>query len=979
MSEEPKKEANFPEVISAGWGPDQDLYVSFTDCRLERYVCKDGMQLTDEAQLSSHVKFLTGKNRVLAMSYDLGGNKGQFYRGEKIKPTMVTPKDHHGEALEEMQKAFRVSFSDDGKKAAWVQAGAVKFRPDLSDGSPPCWTVVDVTCDTAAHGSLGPILFSPDGSQLAVVFGLTLLIGPATTEEEFDNHRVAIQILEPQPFSFSFARPNPPVQMVCAAFHPRGTEMALGCNTCQVILVNVKTKKEESESSRAMMATLSPDTGTMFQPPSTIEDCRDSSPKLDVVDVITHAPRHAPRVMLASSMGPLLQHLATRCAHGYYTAKKHDLSQSTVHACRLFADLHQHRSWVLQSLSRADDTPSLPTSHASSAATRRAETSTVSLTSANRSPALSNASDTLRPDHVKLRVWSPTGRQSFSIPQTTLNDLEKQIVRRPNHDLGCGLDASICVDNQDWSAYKVGFPLDDDYVSANDEVMECPAERTDFSCLGNEFAFWLCIAMTSFLTEYLVSGFAMELPRLLEHGLRLEDSSGATYWPGSLLTMTMSAGLLIFARVSDMYTGYLMFLGGIAWLTVWTLIPGFCHGLTMLNTSRAMQGVAIAAFTPAAFSLIGNFYPEGKRRNFVIGVYSGSAPLGCFGGFLTASALPSAKLSWFFRVAAIVAAVTFAVAILVTPRPVARKRVPDLHMDFVGAGWITCGLLLVSYALSAAPYQDGHVAGDSSFTSPAVLCSLSAGMTCLAVALRYEGWVAKCPLLPFEFFRPRNVLPLTLASLFFYATFGVWLYNSARYILLTSTTDGDTGPSGITLALWYTPTAVGGTVLCIVGGSLIHLIPTMAVIAVSAVAWVAAPLLFALAPLPLPYWTYVMPSMLCATMGIDLTFTVSVVFLSSVQPARYQGLVGAVCSSLFGLGVSFALAISGLIMDHHSDSHSAADEVEHTAYEATFFYATGSAFIGLLICLLFLRISLCSRTMVVTEDPFLQLPRPLRP
>lgn len=439
-------------------------------------------------------------------------------------------------------------------------------------------------------------------------------------------------------------------------------------------------------------------------------------------------------------------------------------------------------------------------------------------------------------------------------------------------------------------------------------------ERNKFRHFAAEVGFCFTIAMTQFLTEYLISGFAIELSNLMSKSGQNggQSQSMGIFWPASLLSLILSATLLIFARLSDMYGGYCAFMLGVAWLAVWTLIPGFFTSMIVLDVARAMQGLAIAAFMPSTFAMVGSIYPEGPRRNFVLGLYSGCAPLGFFGGLFVAAALPEEKSRWYFWIASALSAITFITAFLTVPSDRIDRRKLHLKMDWIGSVLITSGLILVSYALSVEPYANKLQPGKSGFEVPIVLGPLISGIGLLAVAFWYEGWSAKCPLLPFDFFKPKMVKALALACLCFYATYGVWLYNSAEFFQspMVITKSNGTGMSGISLALWYTPTAVGGLILCVVGGSLLHIVPTMLVLLVSGLAWIAAPLLLAFAPLPLSYWKYVFGSMLCATIGIELTFTVSIVFISSVQPLRYQGLSGALCSILVNLAISLSLSIS---------------------------------------------------------------------
>ena len=513
------------------------------------------------------------------------------------------------------------------------------------------------------------------------------------------------------------------------------------------------------------------------------------------------------------------------------------------------------------------------------------------------------------------------------------------------------------------------LPLGTEALESAPEESTRPTNRSKFRHFWAEVGFCFTIAMTQYLAEYLISGFAIELANLLGN-IQSKDGSMGIFWPASLLSLILSATLLIFARLSDLYGGYFVFLSGVAWLAIWTLIPGFCRSAIMLDVSRAMQGLAIAAFMPSTFTMVGSIYSEGPRRNIVMGLYSGCAPLGFFTGFLVAGAMPKDKPQWYFWIASALSLITFITAFLTVPSDRTDRRKLGLKMDWVGSYLITSGLILVAYALSVEPFANQDETARTGFAFPIVFGPLAAGLACLVVAIWYERWCATCPLLPFDFFRPRSVKSFSLACLCFYASYGVWLYNSAGFFQSPNGSTGaeGSGLSGMTLALWYTPTAIGGIVLCIVGGSLMHIVPIMVLLLLSAFAWIAAPLLFAVAPLPLEYWSYVVPSMLCATIGIDLTFTISIVFFSSVQPLRYQGLSGAICSILVNLAMSFALSISEIVMKKAESTiklddgpsageRSPADQSINWGFRATFVYAAASGGVGLLICILFVRIS----------------------
>lgn len=230
---------------------------------------------------------------------------------------------------------------------------------------------------------------------------------------------------------------------------------------------------------------------------------------------------------------------------------------------------------------------------------------------------------------------------------------------------------------------------------------------------------------------------------------------------------------LPFARGADMYGGYPFFFLGLAWLSVWTLVAGYCESIAFLSACRAMQGLAVAAFQPASFTLIGGVYPPGRRRNIVFGTYAACAPLGFYCGILVSGlAVQYLNWSWYFWIASILSFVTVGLAFLSIPSDLLDRRQLNLTMDWMGSFTITAGLLLVAYALAASSHTTGG------WASPRTLAAFLTGLGCLCAAAYIELRVAKCAILPCDFFKPKGVTPFIMASVFFYGSFGVFLFYS---------------------------------------------------------------------------------------------------------------------------------------------------------------------------------------------------------
>ena len=298
------------------------------------------------------------------------------------------------------------------------------------------------------------------------------------------------------------------------------------------------------------------------------------------------------------------------------------------------------------------------------------------------------------------------------------------------------------------------------------------------------------------------------------------------------------------------------------------------------------------------------------------------------------------------------AAIALVAGYLTIPIDRMNRATLDLDMDWAGSLTITSGLILVVYALSASASG-----GNSNvWTTPSVLAPFVVGLVCLALAVYIEGWVARSPLMPFTFFQPKGVKPFMIGSLFLYGCFGVWLFTVTTYL------EVQYGVKGFKTVLWFLPLAAGGIFFAITGSALLHVVPIFILLCVSALAFVAAPLLMALAHIDAGYWPFVFPAMVCGTLGIDITYTISCVFLTSAQPVRFQGLAGAICSLLVNLAIAFSLSFAEIVESkafqpgHGLSAHDVQARMKRSS-QAAFWFATASAAVGVIVVVLFVRVS----------------------
>lgn len=106
------------------------------------------------------------------------------------------------------------------------------------------------------------------------------------------------------------------------------------------------------------------------------------------------------------------------------------------------------------------------------------------------------------------------------------------------------------------------------------------------------------------------------------------------------------------------------------------------------------------------------------------------------------------------------------------------------------------------------------------------------------------------------------------------------------------------GAGPLQIVAWFIPLFVGGMIIATVGGFVLHILSGTILMLIAGVAWVIAPLLFAVMPPGASYWAFVFPAMIMATVGIDISFNITNIFITTGLPKRQQGLAGAMYVTL---------------------------------------------------------------------------------
>jgi MFS family permease len=496
---------------------------------------------------------------------------------------------------------------------------------------------------------------------------------------------------------------------------------------------------------------------------------------------------------------------------------------------------------------------------------------------------------------------------------------------------------------------RSSLPAVDDEESFEARIERLGRERPPtFKTEWAELSFVFSIIMSQIITEFFVSGFVVILPRVVD---ALDIPSSSQVWPATAFSLVIASTLLVFGRLGDMFGGYIVYVGGLAWLLVWSIICGFSVNPLMLDICRAMQGLGAAAYLPTGVMLMGTAFRPGPRKNFVFAIYGLFAVIGFFIGILVAGVVGQyLHWGWYFWFGSIITGITLVSSIFSIDNDRQQRLANHIKMDWWGSTTIVCGMVLFVFSITESAHaKDG-------WRTPYIPTLFSISILLLAAAVYVEGWVAEVPLLPPDLFENPAMAPLVTAMMFLYGTWGIYILYGTHYFMDIM------GVTPIQVVAWYTPTAVGGFVLNILEAFILHLVPGRFLLITSAVAAVGSQLLLALVPLGGNYWAYIFPAMILATAGIDLSYTLMSVFITTTLPSARQGLGGGLINSVLQLGIAVCLGFTDIIQ-----SYTVEDVGLRQSYKFTFWFGVAAAAMGLILVTLFGKVPKAKSDLTADE------------
>ncbi|GGT17962.1 MFS transporter [Streptomyces kurssanovii] len=251
----------------------------------------------------------------------------------------------------------------------------------------------------------------------------------------------------------------------------------------------------------------------------------------------------------------------------------------------------------------------------------------------------------------------------------------------------------------------------------------------------------------------------------------MDASVAGMQWVIDAYTLVLASLLMLAGSVADRVGRRRVFMVGLVFFTLGSLLCSLAQNLESLVAFRMVQAVGGSMLNPVAMSIITNTFTDPRERARAIGVWGGVVGISMAAGPLVGGLLVDG-VGW--RSIFWVNLPVGLAALLLTWRYVPESRAPKARrFDPVGQLLVVVLLGSLTYAIIEAP-----VAG---WASPLILTLAVVAALALAGLLRYEPRRAE-PLIDLRFFHSLPFSGATVIAVSAFAALGGFLFVNTLYL-----------------------------------------------------------------------------------------------------------------------------------------------------------------------------------------------------
>ncbi|WP_052849659.1 MFS transporter [Streptomyces avicenniae] len=408
------------------------------------------------------------------------------------------------------------------------------------------------------------------------------------------------------------------------------------------------------------------------------------------------------------------------------------------------------------------------------------------------------------------------------------------------------------------------------------------------------------------------------LPRI---GADLDVPLSDLQWTLNAYMLTLAGLILLGGGLGDRYGRRRVFVIGVVWFTLASVLCGIAPSGDALIAARALQGVGGALLTPGSLALIQATFRPGERAK-AVGLWSGLGGVAtACGPFLGGWLVDGPGWRWIFFIN-----VPFAVVVLVLTRGVPESRDWEAsgRFDVTGAALAALSLGGVTYALIQRTLWVAVVG------------------VVLGALFVWRERRAPRPMLPLDVFRSRLFTAANLVTLCLYAAIG------GVFFLLPTQLQNGLGYSALSAGVATLPTTLLLTALSGPAGALAQRIGPRLPMTVGPLIAAAGLLLLHRVHPGGSYWTAILPGVVVQGLGMSLFVApLTATVLASLEDRR-AGVASGVNNAAARVAQLFAVAALPLVIGLSTDQYRDAGAVD-AAFGRAVLICAGLMVLGALV------------------------------
>src|ERR687896_277034 len=375
-------------------------------------------------------------------------------------------------------------------------------------------------------------------------------------------------------------------------------------------------------------------------------------------------------------------------------------------------------------------------------------------------------------------------------------------------------------------------------------------------------------------------------------------------WVISGYALTFAGLLLLGGRAADLLGRRRLFMVGLLFFTLASLLCGVAWSPGSLIGARALQGIGAAIMTPTALSIVSTTF-EGAERNKALAIWGMNGAFGATAGYLIGGPLvdgPGWEWIFFINIPVGLIALAFSPALLRESRATTSTR----SFDPAGALTITGALVVLVYALVEAP--------DAGWGSPQTILLFGGAAALLASFVVVESR-HPAPLLPLRMLRSRTLVGANGVMLLF-ATLGFGMP-----FLVTQYAQQVLGYSALEFGASFVVTPVAAAAGMIIAQAAVEKVGFRPVAATGMALLGAGSLLLTQASTGGSYFGDIFVGILVFGLGIGPVFATATIAALAGVSERESGVASGLSNTAFQLGAALGVALVPTVADSRPDGY----------------------------------------------------------